>query len=197
MYCTYIQLLEYPIHAPRPSKLPSGNLSGLGVQNPRPWEISWASGGVFSNTFLLSAVYGYNTRRILALSSTHSRHGLLPLMVSETSSFQANLSWNQSYVCPKVISQLKMLAGLSYGECCTATPWKALLIIHGLGGRPLQVLCLIIAKGLSLLLIKSGWTTSVAWYPADSIAQYLGFFTTPGRLCYSPCPCAMYMLYYP
>ena len=26
----------------------------------RPWEISWASGSVFSNTSLLSAVYGYN-----------------------------------------------------------------------------------------------------------------------------------------
>ena len=30
----------------------------VGVQNPRLWEISWASGGVFSNTSLLSAVYG-------------------------------------------------------------------------------------------------------------------------------------------
>ena len=46
---------------PRPSRLPSGNLSGLGVQNPRPWEISCASGSVFSNTSLLSAVYGYIT----------------------------------------------------------------------------------------------------------------------------------------
>ena len=36
-------------------------LSGLGVQNPRPWEILWASGSVFSNTSLLSAVYGYIT----------------------------------------------------------------------------------------------------------------------------------------
>ena len=33
----------------------------LGVQNPRPREISWASGDVFPNTPLLSAVYGYNT----------------------------------------------------------------------------------------------------------------------------------------
>ena len=41
--------------------MPSGNLSGLGVQNPRPWEISWASGSVFSDTSLLSAVYGFNT----------------------------------------------------------------------------------------------------------------------------------------
>ena len=48
-----------PRDCPRAS--PSGNLSGLGVQNPRPWEISWASGGVFSNTSLLSAVYGFNT----------------------------------------------------------------------------------------------------------------------------------------
>ena len=66
------------IHPPRPSRFPlcgdfaplgprdcpraspSGNLSGLGVQNPRPWEISWASGGVFSDTSLLSAVYGFN-----------------------------------------------------------------------------------------------------------------------------------------
>ena len=30
-----------------PERLPSGNLSGLGVQNPRPWEISWASGVYF------------------------------------------------------------------------------------------------------------------------------------------------------
>ena len=34
--------------------------SALEVQNPHPWEISWASGSVFSNTSLLSAVYGYN-----------------------------------------------------------------------------------------------------------------------------------------
>ena len=46
-----------PRDCPRAS--PSGNLSGLGVQNLRPWEISWASGSVFSNTSLLSAVYGY------------------------------------------------------------------------------------------------------------------------------------------
>ena len=46
-----------PRDCPRAS--PSGNLSGLGVQNPRPWEISWASGDVFPNTSLLSAVYGY------------------------------------------------------------------------------------------------------------------------------------------
>ena len=38
---------------------PVNNLSGLGVQNPRPWEISWASGGVFSDTSLLLAVYGF------------------------------------------------------------------------------------------------------------------------------------------
>ena len=31
------------------------------VQNPRLREISWASGGVFSDTSLLSAVYGFNT----------------------------------------------------------------------------------------------------------------------------------------
>ena len=42
-----------------PRASPSGNLSGLGVQNPRPWEISRASGDVFPNTSLLSAVYGY------------------------------------------------------------------------------------------------------------------------------------------
>ena len=74
--------MHWKIHPPRPSRFPSGgdfaplgprdcpraspsgNLSGLGVQNPRPWEISWASGSVFSNTSLLSAVYGYN-RNIL------------------------------------------------------------------------------------------------------------------------------------
>ena len=70
--------MHWKIHPPRPSRFPSGgdfaplgprdcpraspsgNLSGLGVQNPRPWEISWASGSVFSNTSLPSAVYGYN-----------------------------------------------------------------------------------------------------------------------------------------
>ena len=52
------------------------------------------------------------------------------------------LSLNESHACPKLISQIRMLAGLSYGDCCTATPWKALLIGHGLGGRPLQVLVL-------------------------------------------------------
>ena len=70
--------MHWKIHPPRPSRFPSGgdfaplgprdcpraspsgNLSGLGVQNPRPWEISWASGGVFSDTSLLSAVYGFN-----------------------------------------------------------------------------------------------------------------------------------------
>ena len=70
--------MHWKIHPPRPSRFPSGgdfaplgprdcpraspsgNLSGLGVQNPRPWEISWASGSGFSNTSLLSAVYGYN-----------------------------------------------------------------------------------------------------------------------------------------
>ena len=54
---------KYTPRGPRdcPRASPSGNLSGLGVQNPRPWKISWASGSVFSNTSLLSAVYGYIT----------------------------------------------------------------------------------------------------------------------------------------
>ena len=51
--------MDTRVHAAFSSRLPSGNLSGLVVQNPRPWEISWASGSVFSNTSLLSAVYGY------------------------------------------------------------------------------------------------------------------------------------------
>ena len=34
--------------------------SGLGVQNPRPWEISRFWGDIFPNSSLLSAVYGYN-----------------------------------------------------------------------------------------------------------------------------------------
>ena len=65
---------------PRPSRLPSGNLSGLGaqnlsglgVQNPRSWEICWASVGVFSNTSLLSAVYGFKTT-----DQCHSHSGQL------------------------------------------------------------------------------------------------------------------------
>ena len=48
------------IHPCRASSIDSsiGNLEGRGVQNPRPWEISRASGDVFPNTSLLSAVYG-------------------------------------------------------------------------------------------------------------------------------------------
>ena len=34
------------------------------MQNPRPWEISRASGDVFPNTSLLSAVYGYNIAQL-------------------------------------------------------------------------------------------------------------------------------------
>ena len=45
-------------------RLPSGNISGLGVQNPGSREISRASEDVFSNTSLLSAVYGYNIPRV-------------------------------------------------------------------------------------------------------------------------------------
>ena len=37
----------YTASSTRPSRLPSGNLSGLWVQNPCPWEISRASGDVF------------------------------------------------------------------------------------------------------------------------------------------------------
>ena len=69
--------------APRdcPRASPSGNLSGLGVQNPRPWEISWASGGVFSDTSLLSAVYGFNIcplkmeRQSFAISNLKLKRG--------------------------------------------------------------------------------------------------------------------------
>ena len=50
-----------------PSRLPSGNLLGLGVQNPRPQEIPGASGDVFPNTSLLTAVYGYNISLLLAV----------------------------------------------------------------------------------------------------------------------------------
>ena len=42
------------------------------MQNPRPWEISWASGSVFSNTSFLSAVYGYNVQ-----CSVHQVGGLV------------------------------------------------------------------------------------------------------------------------
>ena len=41
---------------------------GRGFCTPRPWEISRASGDVFPNTSLLSAVYGYNTSLLLALN---------------------------------------------------------------------------------------------------------------------------------
>ena len=77
--------MHWKIHPPRPSRFPSGgdfaplgprdcpraspsgNLSGLGVQNPRPREISRASGDVFPNTSLLLAVYGYNISRTLSV----------------------------------------------------------------------------------------------------------------------------------
>ena len=82
--------MHWKIHPPRPSRFPSGgdfaplgprdcpraspscNLSGLGVQNPHPWEISWASGGVFPNTSLLSAVYGLNTDHFQEVSHFES-----------------------------------------------------------------------------------------------------------------------------
>ena len=49
--------MHWKIHPPRPSRFPSGgDFAPLG-----PWEISWASGGVFSDTSLLSAVYGFIT----------------------------------------------------------------------------------------------------------------------------------------
>ena len=60
--------MYWKIHPPQPSRFPSGgDFAPLGPRDslgprgakPRPWEISWASGGVFSNTSLLSAVYGY------------------------------------------------------------------------------------------------------------------------------------------
>ena len=85
-----------------------------------------------------------------------------------------------------------MVAGLSYSDCCTTTPSKTLLISHGLGGRPLQVesysflRLIIVAKSFVKFCFPSGWTSSVAWYPPDSIAQFLGFYTTPGRLHCSP-----------
>ena len=80
--------MHWEIHPPRPSRFPSGvdfaplgprdfpraspsgNLSGLGVQNPRPWEISRASGDVFPNISLFSTVYGYNTTLLLHCNST-------------------------------------------------------------------------------------------------------------------------------
>ena len=100
------------------------------------------------------------------------------------------------------VSKLRIVAGLSYSDCCTTTPSKAMLISYGLGGRPLQVesylscAASIAATSLSLLLVEfcfpSGWTTSVGWYPTNSIVQYLGFSTTPGRLDYSPCQFFLY-----
>ena len=48
--------MHWEIHPPRPLRFPSGgDFAPLG-----PWEISRASGDVFPNTSLLSAVYGYN-----------------------------------------------------------------------------------------------------------------------------------------
>ena len=68
-----------PRDCPRAS--PSGNLSGLGVQNPRPREISRASGDVFPNTSLLSAVYGYN-KSSLTEGSRQKKIGDLTIKLS-------------------------------------------------------------------------------------------------------------------
>ena len=78
-----------PRDCPRAS--PSGNLSGLGVQNPRPWEISWASGGVFSDTSLLSAVYGF----IIELTRKHLTDYTFPTYPSEI------LLWCEVYASAK------------------------------------------------------------------------------------------------
>ena len=53
--------MHWEIHPPWPSRFPSGG--GFAPLGPRdcPREISRASGDVFPNTSLLSAVYGYNT----------------------------------------------------------------------------------------------------------------------------------------
>ena len=57
--------MHWKIHPPRPSRFPSGgDFAPLG-----PWEISWASGSVFSKTSRLSAVYGYNTKAAFPLWS--------------------------------------------------------------------------------------------------------------------------------
>ena len=40
--------MHWEIHHPRTLRFPSDNLSGLGVQNPRPWEISLSWGDVLS-----------------------------------------------------------------------------------------------------------------------------------------------------
>ena len=74
--------MYWKIHSPRPKRFPKGG--DFAPRGPRdwdweilslgavlicrleialglhPWEISWASGGVFSDTSLLSAVYGFN-----------------------------------------------------------------------------------------------------------------------------------------
>ena len=53
-----------PRDFPRPSRCPSGFALGTSL---RPREISRASGDLFPNTSLLSAVYGYNTSRLEAV----------------------------------------------------------------------------------------------------------------------------------
>ena len=55
-------MLEPSVVTPQNQYFPANSERMSGVQNPRPWEISWASGSVFSNTSLLLAVYGYNTQ---------------------------------------------------------------------------------------------------------------------------------------
>ena len=100
--------MHWEIHPPRPLRFPSGgdfaplgprdfpraspsgNLSGLGVQNPRPWEISRASGDVFPNTSLLSAVYGFNARELRHLTDTIM--GVICDKIVLIGSFQCNLT---------------------------------------------------------------------------------------------------------
>ena len=69
--------MHWEIHPPRPS-----TLSGLGVQNPRPWEISRASGDVFPNTSLLSAVYVYNTALVGQSFGCHFHNTVLVVSVT-------------------------------------------------------------------------------------------------------------------
>ena len=83
-----------------PQDCPGGNLLGPGVQNPCPWKISQSSGNVFSNTSLLSAVYGYILGHLYAFQCIQCI-SLLPIFVNfnfggRVSAFAANFQLAQS-----------------------------------------------------------------------------------------------------
>ena len=113
--------MHWKIHPPRPSRFPSG----LGVQNPRPWEISWASGGVFSDTSRLEAVYGHSF-----------------IIIREVLIFWCDNRWRcylSSFVCKKtfVICNYTLFTNI---KCLFFAQYTAVIIIWEWGNWYLSIL---------------------------------------------------------